>query len=161
MVHLSKCWRGTCSCVGMLRGHMGNKRLGTPVLKTRSIKICRSLLRVPRDDCASSYFRPTAFNDTALCIACLASGNTIAISTGESNKNVTVKFLKKHITYVNFTSFFFAVLNSSTQNTQFPKKTNTPQSLRSDRKDNGCKNLARTRKKRLVKHSKWLQLLGS
>ena len=86
-----------------------------------SIKICRSLLQVPHNDCACSYFRPKAFNDMALCIASLASGNTIVISTGETNKNVTVKFLKKHMTYVNFTSFFFAVLNSSTKNIQFPK----------------------------------------
>jgi len=57
----------------------------------------------------------------ALCIASLAGGNTIAISTGETNKNVTVKFLKKHMTYVNYTFFFFAVLNSSTKNIQFPK----------------------------------------
>jgi len=113
--------KGTCSCVGMLKGHMGNKMLGTLALKTRSIQICRSLLQVPHNDCACSYVRPRAFNDMALCIASLASGNTIVISTGETNKNVTVKFLKKHMTYVNFTSFFFAVLNSSTKNIQFPK----------------------------------------
>jgi len=39
--------------------------------------------------------------------ACLAGGNTIVISTRETNKNVTVKFLKKHMAYVNFTSLFF------------------------------------------------------
>jgi len=111
MVHLSKCWRCTCSCVGMLKGHMGNKMLGTLALKTRSIKICRSLLQVPHNDCACSYFRPKAFNDMALCIASLAGGNTIAISTGETNKNVTVKFLKKHMT--SSTLHFFSSLCST------------------------------------------------
>jgi len=36
----------------------------------------------------------------------LTGGNTIAISTGATNKNVTVKFLKKHMAYVRFTSLF-------------------------------------------------------
>jgi len=56
-----------------------------------------------------------------LCIASLAGGHTIVISTGETNKKVTVKFLKEHMTYVNFRSFFFAVLNTSTKNIQLPK----------------------------------------
>jgi len=30
--HVSKCWRGTCSCVKMLKGYMGNKRLASPAL---------------------------------------------------------------------------------------------------------------------------------
>jgi len=53
-------------------------------------------------------FGAKAFNDTELCNcnACLAGGNTIAISTGETNENVTVKFLKKHMAYVNFKSLF-------------------------------------------------------
>jgi len=76
-----------------------------------SIKICRSLLQVPHNDCACSYFRPKAFNDMALCIASLAGGNTIAISTGETNKNVTVKFLKKHMT--SSTLHFFSSLCST------------------------------------------------
>ena len=66
-------------------------------------------------------FGQKAFNDMALCIASLASGNTIVILTGETNKTVTVKFLKKHMTYVNFTSFFFAVFNSRTKNIKLPK----------------------------------------
>jgi len=105
----------------MVKRHMGNKLLGTPALKARSIKICRSLLQVPQNDCACSYFRPKAFNDMTLCIASLAGGHTIVISTGETNKKVTVKFLKEHMTYVNFRSFFFAVLNTSTKNIQLPK----------------------------------------
>jgi len=28
--------KGTCSCVGMLKEYMGNKRLGIPALKVRS-----------------------------------------------------------------------------------------------------------------------------
>jgi len=53
-------------------------------------------------------FGGKAFNDTELCSckACVAGGNTIVISTGVTNKNVTVKFLKKHMAYVNFTSLF-------------------------------------------------------
>jgi len=101
----------------MLKGHMGNKRLGNPALKTRSIKICRSLLRVPHNDCACSYFRPKAFSDTALCIARLTEGNTIVISTGETNKNVTVKFLKKQMTYVNFTSFYPSLCSTAAPKT--------------------------------------------
>jgi len=31
--YLLKCCRGTCSFVGMLKGYMVRKRLGTPVLK--------------------------------------------------------------------------------------------------------------------------------
>jgi len=95
------------------------------------------------------------FNDKELCKACLASGNTTAISTGETNKNVTVRFLKKHMAYVNFTSVFFAVFNSSTQNIQFPKnQTHCTYSLCSGRKDKDCKNLAHTSKTRQVKHPK-------
>jgi len=66
-------------------------------------------------------FGAKAFNDSEFCNACLVGGNTIVISTGEAYKNVTVKFLKKHLAHVNFTSLFFAVLNSSTQKIQFPK----------------------------------------
>jgi len=47
---------------------------------------------------------------------------TLIISTGEPNKNVTVKFLTKHLAYVKFyISFFVSVLNSSIQNIQFSK----------------------------------------
>ena len=70
-------------------------------------------------------FSAKAFDDTELCITCLVGGNTVVLSTGETNENVTVKFLKRHMAYVSFTSIFFALLNSSTQNTQFPKKPNT------------------------------------
>jgi len=31
--YLLKCWRGTCSFVGMLKGYMVRKRLRTPALK--------------------------------------------------------------------------------------------------------------------------------
>ena len=31
-MHLSKCWRGTCSSFGMLKGYMVKERLGTPGL---------------------------------------------------------------------------------------------------------------------------------
>jgi len=51
-------------------------------------------------------FGAKALNDTKLCNACLAGGNTVVISTRETNKNVTVKFLKKHMAYFNFTSLF-------------------------------------------------------
>jgi len=61
---------------------------------------------------------------------------TIVISSGETNKNVTVKFLKKpHGLRQLYASFFFAVLNSSTQNIQC-----------SSRKDNGRK-ISHTRAK--------------
>ena len=61
-----------------------------------------------------------------------------------------------------YVSFFFAVLNSSTQNIQVPKnQTHYTYSLCSGRKDRGCKNLARTSKTRQVKQPKRLQLLGS
>jgi len=39
-------------------------------------------------------FGAKAFNDSGLCNACLAGGNTFVISTRETKKNVTVKFLK-------------------------------------------------------------------
>jgi len=39
-------------------------------------------------------FGAKAFNDTELRDACLAGGNIIVISTVETNKNVTVTFLK-------------------------------------------------------------------
>jgi len=51
-------------------------------------------------------FGAKAFSDTELCNTSLAGGNTIVISTGETNKNVMVKFLEKHMAYVNFTSVF-------------------------------------------------------
>jgi len=31
--HLSKCWRGTCLSVGILKGCMVRERLGTPALQ--------------------------------------------------------------------------------------------------------------------------------
>jgi len=59
-------------------------------------------------------------------------------------------------------SFFFAMLNSSTQNIQLPKnQTHYTYGLCSGRKDKSCKNLAHTSKTRQVKHRKWLRLLGS
>ena len=73
---------------------MANKRLGTPALKVRSIKIRRSLLRVPTMTALVLTFGPKAFNDSEMCNECLAGGNTTAISTGDTSKNVTVKFLK-------------------------------------------------------------------
>ena len=57
-------------------------------------------------------FGAKAFNDTELCNACLAGGNTIVISTGETNKNVTIKFLKKHMAYVNFTSLISSLCST-------------------------------------------------
>jgi len=101
-----------------------------------------------------------AFNCTKLRNTCLAGGNTIVISTGETNKNVTVKFLKKHVAYVNFTYLF-----SSLCSTRVPKiydflKPKHTTHIWSGRKDKGCKNLAHTSKPRHVKHPKWLQLLG-
>jgi len=56
-------------------------------------------------------FGAKALNDSQLCNACLAGGKTIVISTGET-KNVTVKFLKKHIAYVNFTSLFSSLCST-------------------------------------------------
>jgi len=106
-------------------------------------------------------FGAKAFNDMALCKACLAGGNTIVISTGETNDNVTVTFWKKHMAYVNCTSLF-----SSLCSTVAPKicnflKTKHTKHISSGRKDKGCQNLAHTSKTCQVKHPKWLQLLGS
>ena len=104
-----------------------------------------------------------AFNDTELCNACLAAGNTIVISTEETNKNVTVKFFEKtHGLRQLYISFFFALLNSSTQNIQLPKnQTHCTYSLCCGRKDKGCKILAHTSKTRQVKHPICLKLVGS
>jgi len=57
-------------------------------------------------------FGAKTFNDKELCKACLAGGNTTAISTGETNKNVTVRFLKKHMAYVNVTSLFTSLCST-------------------------------------------------
>jgi len=57
-------------------------------------------------------FGTKAFNDSELCNECMAGGNTTAISTGATNKNVTVKFLKKHVAYVNFTSPFSSLYST-------------------------------------------------
>jgi len=57
-------------------------------------------------------FGAKAFNDKELCKACLAGGNTTVISTRETNKNVTVRFLKKHMDYVNFTSLFSSLCST-------------------------------------------------
>jgi len=37
--HLWKCWRGTCLPIGMLKGYMVRKRLGTPGLYFR-LRVC-------------------------------------------------------------------------------------------------------------------------
>jgi len=39
--YLLKCWKGTCSFVGMLKGYMVRKWLGTPALKRVSYKISK------------------------------------------------------------------------------------------------------------------------
>jgi len=57
-------------------------------------------------------FGAKAFNDKELCKACLAGGNTTVISTVETNKNVTVRFLRKHMAYVNFTSLFSSLCSA-------------------------------------------------
>jgi len=57
-------------------------------------------------------FGAKAFNDKELCKACLAGGNTTVISTRETNKNVTVRFLKIHMAYVNFTSLFSSLCST-------------------------------------------------
>ena len=58
-------------------------------------------------------FGTEAFNDKELCKACLAGGNTTVISAGETNKNVTVRFLKKHMAYVIFTSLFSSLCSTA------------------------------------------------
>jgi len=61
-------FRGTCSlfiCRNAEEVHAhrkaervhGKQKIGNPALKVRSIKICRSLLRVPHVDCPFPYLR--------------------------------------------------------------------------------------------------------
>jgi len=106
-------------------------------------------------------FGAKAFSDTELRNACWAGGNTTVISTGETNKNVTVKVLKKHMAYVNFTSLFSSMCSTAASKIYNFLKTKHTTHICSGRKDKGCKNLAHTSKTRQVKHPKWLQLLGS
>jgi len=106
-------------------------------------------------------FGAKAFNDTELCNACLTCGNTIVISTRGTNKNVTVKFLKKHMAYVNFTSLFSSLCSTVAPKIYNFLKTKHIAHICSGRKDKGCKHFAHTSKTRQVKHPKLLQLLGS
>jgi len=78
-------FRGTCSLFicRNAEGVHGKQRLATPALKVRSIKICRSLLRVPTMTALVLTFGAKAFNDTELRNACWAGWNTVVISTGE------------------------------------------------------------------------------
>jgi len=71
-------------------------------LKIRSINNCGSLLKCPTITALVAHFDAKAFSDTEPRNAWLAAGKTIIISTGEPNKNVTVKRLTKHMPYVNF-----------------------------------------------------------
>ena len=59
-------------------------------------------------------FGAKAFNDAESrnYNASLVGGNTTAISTGETNKNVTVKVLKNHMAYVRFTSLFSSLCST-------------------------------------------------
>jgi len=50
-------------------------------------------------------FGAKAFNDMELCNACLAGGNTIVISTGETNKTSRLNFWKN--TWPTSTLHFF------------------------------------------------------
>jgi len=106
-------------------------------------------------------FGAKAFNDTGFCNACLAGGNTIVISTGEINKDVTAKFLKKRMAHVNFTSLFSSLCSTVAPKIYNITKTKHNTHICSGRKDKGCKNIAHTSKTRQVKHPKWLQLPGS
>jgi len=38
-VYLLRCWRGTCSSVGMLKGYMVGERLGTPGLTPHAVDL--------------------------------------------------------------------------------------------------------------------------
>jgi len=106
-------------------------------------------------------FGAKAFNDTELCNACFTDGNTTIIATGQTNKNVTVKFLKKHMAYVNFTSLFYSLCSTVAPKIYNFLKTKHTTHIYSGRKDKGCKNVAQTSKTRQVKHPKWAQLLRS
>ena len=57
-------------------------------------------------------FGAKTFNDKQLCKACLAGGNATVISTEKTNKNVTVRFLKIHMAYVNSTSLFSSLCST-------------------------------------------------
>jgi len=121
-VHLSKCWRGTCSFVGMLKGYIGNKRLGTPALKVRSIKICRSLLRVLHNDCACSYFRRKSLQWHGIAWCMLGwREHYCNFDSGDKQKCHGYIFEKTHGIRQLYITFFFAVLNSSIQIIQIPK----------------------------------------
>jgi len=98
-------------------------------------------------------FGAKAFNDTELRNACWAGGNTIAISTVR-NKSVTVKFFKKHMAYVNFTSIFSSMCSTVAPKIYNFLKTKHTTHICSGRKDKGCKNLAHTSKTHQVKHPK-------
>jgi len=153
---LSKCWRGTCSCARMLKGYMGNKRLGTPALKVQSIKNYRSLLRVLHDDCPCSYFRHKSVQWQGIMLrhAWLA-GTLQQFRQGRQTKTSRLDFWKSTWPTSTLHLFFFAVFNSSTQNIQFRKnQTHCTYSLCSGCKDKDCKNLAHTSKTRQVKHPK-------
>ena len=79
------------------------------------IKLTKTPLQGRRQDVAVGpkiTFGAKAFNDSELCNECLADGNTTAISTGDTNRNVTVKFLKKHMACVNFTSPFSSLCST-------------------------------------------------
>jgi len=97
-------------------GVHGKQKVGSPCSKsTGKKKIVEAYCECSTMTALVLTFGAKAFKDKELCKACLAGGNTTVISTGETNKNVTVRFLKKtHGLRQLYTSFFFAVFNSST-----------------------------------------------
>ena len=78
---------------------------------------------------------------------CLAGGNTIVISKGETNKNITVKVLKRHMAYVNFTHLFSSLCSTVAPKIYNFLKTKHTTYICSGRKDKVCKNLAHTSSK--------------
>jgi len=97
-------------------------------------------------------FGAKAFNDTELCNACFTDGNTTIIATGQTNKNVTVKFLKKHMAYVNFTSLFYSLCSTVAPKIYNFLKTKHTTHIYSGRKD--CKKKCRTHEAVKMSHTR-------
>ena len=160
-----------CSSVEIRKGYMlmcrnakrvhGKQKVGNPCSKSQ-YKFVDVYCQCPTMTALVFSFGAKAFNDTELCHVCLAGRNTIAFSTGETNKNVTVNFLKTHLAYGNFTSLFSSLCSTvASKIYNFLKTKHTIHIHAAAVRRRAVKNVAHRSKTRQVKHPKWLQLLES
>ena len=110
------------------------------------------------DDCACSYFWRKSVQWHGIVYWMLGWREHYCNFDKGDKHNETVKFLKKHVAYVNFTSLFSSLCSTVAPKIYNITKTKHNTHICSGCKDKGHKNLSHTSKTRLPKHPKFFKL---